>query len=522
MTWLNLDLRSVPVFLLVGLLVRGAIAYWLPAGYDEAYYYQYVRHLDWSYFDHPVLVALTTGFGPWLTGIVSPGSIRLGSVLLYTGSLWWLYRTGLLLFSPQVGRLALAIASLAPIFWIGFGVLTLPDSPLMVFWTIALLVASQEFFAPQTYQPTGRLALLGGLVGLACLGKYHGVALGLGLLGFCLTSARHRSALRSPWMLLSGLLFGLAIAPIVIWNIQHDWISLRFQSGRALPDRGYSGWDLLVTWLVGTAYLFPSFGVPLWWATGRSLLSTLRPSPSPEAAQIAEKYCFILWFSLPLMLGFTLMGGYRPILPTWAMPGGWGATLLLAHWATHWRWVNRWLVLSGWTIASLILVALLHLNLGTLQKPSQYAWFGGLIPASQDGSVQLLDIEQLRQGLQRSSEVTQALTQSAFLFTDEIFLAGQVGMAIAPLTDQPITCLNQDLRGFAFWSKPDQWVGQTGLYFTSEQRLPNRVDHYRSYFTSLDKLADIPLQRGGVTVEVIQVYRGQSMTRPYPRPYGLR
>jgi len=38
-------------------------------GFDEAYYYLYSLHLDWSYFDHPVLVALT-GFGPWVTGVI--------------------------------------------------------------------------------------------------------------------------------------------------------------------------------------------------------------------------------------------------------------------------------------------------------------------------------------------------------------------------------------------------------------------------------------------------------------------
>jgi len=44
------------VFLLVGLLFR-VIAFWLYPGFDEAYYYLYSLHLDWSYFDHPVLVA---------------------------------------------------------------------------------------------------------------------------------------------------------------------------------------------------------------------------------------------------------------------------------------------------------------------------------------------------------------------------------------------------------------------------------------------------------------------------------
>ncbi|NEP34790.1 MAG: 4-amino-4-deoxy-L-arabinose transferase, partial [Moorea sp. SIO3B2] len=55
-------------WLLGGLLFRCIIAFWLYPGIDEAYYYVYSLHLDWSYFDHPVLVALTTGFGTWITG----------------------------------------------------------------------------------------------------------------------------------------------------------------------------------------------------------------------------------------------------------------------------------------------------------------------------------------------------------------------------------------------------------------------------------------------------------------------
>ena len=233
--------RSVILILVAGLAFRSLVAFWLPPGFDEAYYYLYTLHPDWSYFDHPPLVALSTGFGIWLTGTVSPLTIRLGAVLLFTATLYFLYRATNQLFSQRAGVLTLAIASISPIFQIGFGILTLPDAPLMVFWSLTLWVAACEFFdrddAP--YRPTYRVAVIGLLVGLACVGKYHGVLLGIGLIGFCLTSPSHRSALRSPWTLLSLALFTIAFSPVLYWNWQHDWVSFLFQGNRGIPGRRY-------------------------------------------------------------------------------------------------------------------------------------------------------------------------------------------------------------------------------------------------------------------------------------------
>nr|WP_199290449.1 glycosyltransferase family 39 protein [Leptolyngbya sp. FACHB-36] len=500
--------------LLGGLLLRGTIAAFLPPGFDEAYYYLYTQHLDWSYFDHPLLVALSTGLGPWLTGVVSQFTIRWGALLLYTGALLLVYRTSAHLFSRKAAIVTVAIASVAPIFFVGFGVLTLPDAPLMFFWTAGLYVAAIEFFPAAepsqreaAYCPSYRLAVLGLLVGLACLAKYHGLALGFGLVGFCLTSRNHRKALRSPWMLASVGLFLLALLPIVIWNVQHDWISLRFQSGRAVPDRGYSLLDLLVTVLAGVGYLFPTIGVPLWWTSLRTLFSTPPASCS-----------FLLWLSLPLMLTFTLMGGYRPILPTWAMPGFWSATLLLGHSAAQWqaRTRRRWLWGTGLAVSSLLLVALLHVTNGIFQKPSQLALFGGFLSPSQDASTQLLDISQLRGEF---ATIAPQLRQADFVFTSDLFLAGQVGMAISPLTPIPITCFSHDLRGFAFWSTAESWVGRTGLYIGFDRPSQTVQAQYSDYFERIDKLGEIPIRRGGAIVQVLQVYRCQTLQKPYPRPY---
>lgn len=546
-------------WLLGGLLVRATIAFFLPPGFDEAYYYLYSRHLDWSYFDHPPLVALTTGVGVWLTGTVSQFTIRLGTLVLYTIALWLLYLTSRRLFSVPAAKLTLAIATLIPIFLIGFGVLTLPDAPLIFFWTATLYVATQEFFAEKVedkgtlpyplstihhplpplstpYTPTFRLALLGLLVGLACLSKYHGAALGVGLLGFCVTSPPHRRAFISPWILLSLGLFALAIAPVLVWNAQHDWISLRFQSGRAVPDRGYSLLNLLVTFLAGVAYLFPTFGFPLWWVSGKASIALFKGQristkaispqfPVPNCPFRSSPTLLILWLSLPLMVGFTLMGGYRAILPTWAMPGFWGATLLLGARAAVWeerspRGVRRWLRGSGLVIGAFLLIALLHIKLGTLQTSSRYSLFGGFLSPRVDSTVQLINIRDLRRQLAASPEFRKALDRADFLFTDNIYLAGQVGMAVAPLTAKPVTCLDSDLRGFAFWESAQQWVGKDGLWIAVEWQSPVDINRYKPYFQSIKKVAEFPMQRGGATTQTIRVYYARQLLQAYPRPYG--
>jgi hypothetical protein len=224
------------------------------------------------------------------------------------------------------------------------------------------------------------------------------------------------------------------------------------------------------------------------------------------------------------MLVFTLMGGYRSILPTWAMPGFWTATLLLGWKAADWqqkapRLLRRWLRGTGIAVFSLLLIALLHVNLGTLQKSSRYALFGGILSPKADASTQLIDIKQLRAGFTELPQLQNALRSTDYLFTNDLYLAGQIGVAFAPLPHKPITCFDQDPRGFAFWSTDDKWVGKDGLLVTPEQKAETTLTQYQSYFKDIQKIADIPIYRGGVVIQVIQVYRCDRLLKPYPKPY---
>jgi hypothetical protein len=532
--------------LLWGFLFRAICATYLNIGFDEAYYYLYTQNLNLSYFDHPPLVAFTAGIGVWITGAVTPFTLRIGGVLLYTGTLIFSYLASRKLFGDRTATLTLAILTTIPVFQIAFGILTLPDNALMFFWAACLWVAAEEFFPSDQndkYQPTYRLALIGLCVGLAFLGKYHGALLGGGLVLFCLLSRRHRSALFSVWTLAAIAIFAIAISPVMLWNSQHEWASFRFQSARAVPSQGYNLERLLVTILLALLYLFPTFGVPLWWTSFRTLAGLLQAKNRQNKQQnqenaIAEnlaedllrnKQLLILCVSMPIFFGFTFMGGFIQILPSWHMPGFFGATLLLGERAAQVqlqrpKFIRNWLWGSGVVILPLLLIGLLHVHLGIAQKGGDHAIAGGFWEAKDDPSTQMIDIEQLRQAFVDSPMLKAELQNADFIFSNNFFMAGQIGMAIEPL-GKKITCFDEDLRGFAYWSKAQDFVGKTSLYITSEQfikdeRFSQPLDKYKGYFQSLEKIADIPIKRGGQVVQIFPVYRASPMLKPYPRPYG--
>lgn len=517
--WTDRTNQQVSAILLAGLLFRGFIAFWLFPGFDEAYYYLYTLHPALSYFDHPPLVALVSAIGIWLTGDVSQFSIRIGSLLLFPFTLYFLYRATVQLFSVRVGLLTLAIASVIPIFQLGFGTFTLPDSPLMLFWALTLWVGAIEFFPhDRDYVPSYRIALIGLLVGLACLGKYHGFLLGFGLLGFCITSRRHWAVFRSPWMPVSFLLFLIAFSPVLYWNSQHEWISFVFQGNRSVPNRTYSFFNAFNVALVASLYLFPTFGLPLWFVSIREIISLVKSRFSNSI------HSYILWNSAPVFLIFTLIGGYQQILPGWTMPGFFAVTPLLGLTVSRWRsrTLKRWLMGSTIAIVTIMLVALSHIALGTLQKPGQYAIFGGIVAPQNDASIQLLDVKQLRREFSRSPELLEALKEADFMFSNRFHLAGHIAMALTPLYSTPITCFDRrDLRGFAFWSTAAQWVGKDALYITTDvfQTEEDSAAEYVPYFEKFSKLGEVELRRGSVVVDRIHVFRGMNQLKPFPRPY---
>ena len=221
----------------------------LPVTQDEAYYFDWARSLAWGYFDHPPGVALL-GLGTRLAAGSAPAA-RLGGLL--AGALTLVLLARLYVHSGLVRRddlglaLVLAFATLAGL---AGGLLTTPDAPLVLAWALALHEAERALAGQRRRWLSAGLA-----TGLGLLGKYNMVLIGPVFLWAILSTDPR--ALRTPWPWLGALVAVLVFAPNLLWNLDHDWLTLRFQFGH--------GFALDPGSLPGTPAAAPASATPLAW-----------------------------------------------------------------------------------------------------------------------------------------------------------------------------------------------------------------------------------------------------------------
>jgi 4-amino-4-deoxy-L-arabinose transferase-like glycosyltransferase len=211
------------VLLAVSAAVRLALALGTDIYFDEAYYWQWARHLDWGYYDHPPLVA-------WLIAALG---IRPTALLCGAGTVaavWGLARD--VYGTREAAWRAAALWSVVPAGMLA-GVWATPDTPLLLFWVLALWALYRE-----------RWVLAGLACGLALLSKYPGVLLAA---AFVAAAARHRRLPAGAW--LTALLGVLLFVPVVLWNAQRDWVGFAFQLKHGLG--GVGGWRTFGEFLAG-------------------------------------------------------------------------------------------------------------------------------------------------------------------------------------------------------------------------------------------------------------------------------
>lgn len=224
----RLGLAALAFLTVLRLIVAGAT----PLSADEAYYWVWSRALAPGYLDHPPMVALWIAAGTALAGdgalgvrLLAPLSAALGSLLLAHAA-----RDLLPGDEParrQAGVIAATLMNATLLFGIGSVTMT-PDTPLLFFWTAMLWSLGR-------LQATGRTAwwlVAGAAAGLAGTSKYSAALMLPGILLWVAAIPAHRAWLRS-WQLWAGAALALAIlAPMLLWNAQHDWVSLIKQASR--------------------------------------------------------------------------------------------------------------------------------------------------------------------------------------------------------------------------------------------------------------------------------------------------
>jgi len=333
---------------------------------DEAHYWEWSRRLDLSYYSKGPLVAYIIAAGrillaDWSRELLGHEvlAVRLPAVFLSVLTGLGIYTLALETGGrPRVALGAVALAFTVPVLAVGSVFMTI-DAPLMCCWTWALVCAHRALMQNRrsAWVATGLLVAVG------LLAKFHMLLLlpTVGLL--ILMEPRLRPLVRDPAPWGAALLGLLGLAPILLWNAQHDWVSFRHVAGQA----GLAGTPSLrpggpLEYLAGQAAIIgPVWFVAMLIAVGSAWRRPVDPpseTQRPESMRLLSLAAAVPW---TLFLGFALI---TKVQPNWPVVGLVPGLVLLALWTARGlrkaasRRAYAWLLTAGSLVGAVqVLVA---------------------------------------------------------------------------------------------------------------------------------------------------------------------
>jgi 4-amino-4-deoxy-L-arabinose transferase-like glycosyltransferase len=484
-------------------LLRLAWAASLGVGNDEAYHGLFAVHRAWSYYDHPPMMALVESFGLALAGgRVSPLALRIGFVALFAGSTLLMARLTARLYGDRAALLAALLLNLTAYFSAAASTFALPDGPLLFFWLLTLDRLAAALAKPDRIVPWLWVGLAWGG---ALLSKYHGIFLPAGAFLYLLIEPTARPWLRRPGPYL-GILVGVcAFAPVIAWNAAHDWASFAFQGERAL------GVGLRLDALAGAIggqalYTLPWIWLPLVLTLARRGRRLFDGASPPDR--------FLTCQAIPPLVAFLGVACQRSVLPHWSLVGLLPAFPMLADaWATRPDLVRgrlrRRLAITAAVLVIGGSLVLIQARTGFLQRGGRGTI--GLVGVEHDPTLDLYGWDQVASELRRRGLVRRPGT---FLFTGRWYQSGQ--LAFATRYRAPVLCYSvEDAHGFAYWSRPAQWLGQDGILVVVNQS-PFEPAVYLPFFERIEPLGTFPVVRAGASVRQISLFRCVRQVHPFP------
>lgn len=324
---------------------------------DEAHYWEWSRRLDLSYYSKGPMIAYLIAFSTWIFGD-NPFGVRILAPACSFLSSFFVYKIGKKLFDEKTGYISGILFQLIPLFST-FGIIFTIDSPFILFWIVSIYLFLIALEGRKNYW-----LLLGVFIGFGLLTKYTMAFFYLCIFVYLLKKDENRiSHFKNPMLYLCIVISFIVFSPVIIWNFQHDWVTLKHTAGQAHIYEGLKVSLKYFAEFIGSQLLVVT---PLVFILGVYLL--LKPS----ALNLQPNHRWLLIsLSMPVFTFFLIKSIQGKVQANWAMPAYIPFLIILAH-ALIQR-VYKKLIISAILIAfifSFINYALPYLNLPEKFDPS--------------------------------------------------------------------------------------------------------------------------------------------------------
>lgn len=466
-------------------IIFGALA---ELKYEEAYYWLYSQHLDWSYFDHPPLVGWLVYISTQLGGNAEIW-VRLPTILCFAGALFFIHRLACDLFGAKTGFITAVLASLLPAFEI-YSIFVFPDAPLLLFWSLVMCVGYRLY---EDERPIWWL-VIGAATGLAMLAKYPGVLAPLAPI--LIIALKKKYHLFKCWQFYVGIILcWLIFSPVIYWNAQHEWASFLFQ-GVSRFFEANSWLDIFGGSLLNIAALPTPFGLLLLLWVGWQSCKRIKD----------ERWLYLVCAFLPFAIVVAAVALVRLVQLNWPLPVYPAliiATAALLEELKAW-YSRKWQFILGAVFVPALLISLIP----------WIAIFFNLTPLNRFNEIY---------GWKNMGQTVLEIV-SANYNNGQCFLAGhgyQTASEVAYYTKLPQLTIAENLygersKGFDYWSKKGDFKGWNCVYVVAEElhsdgkyrpRDPFNLAQLKRYFTSVDTTGNrLTVFRGGSPVRRYKFY----------------
>lgn len=490
--WIAISLLARWVYLASGIIQLSE---------DEAYQWVWSKHLALSYYSKPPLIAYTQFLGTWLWGDTAFG-VRFFSPVIAAVIGVILLRFFAREVNARAGFFLLLIVNATLLLSAGAVLMTI-DPLSVLFWTAAMLAGWR---AVQKDASTRPWLWVGLWMGLGFLSKYTELFQWLCWAVFFVLWPAARRHLRRPGPWLALLINLLCALPVLIWNHQHEWITVRHLAECAGADRPWHPTLRYLGEFLGAelGLLNPVFfGATVWaaiafWRRGRH----------------DPRLVFFLSMGAPLFAAYLLHSFRSRVLPNWIAP----AVLplfcfMVIYWDTQWRLgrarIKSWLAVGlGLGFAAV----LLGHNTDLVKVLT-----GRRLPVSLDSLRRVREWDQVARVVGAARQELLAEGKPVFIIGNHYGMVGQLSFylpeARAAVTKEPLVFFRASpipKNQFYFWPGYENRQGQNAIFVRElkrdQENTPPAPPDLQRAFESVTPLGVRNVLYGGRVARRLQLF----------------
>jgi len=448
---------------------------------DEAHYWDWSRRLDLSYYSKGPVIAYLVAFTTSLLGDTVFAIRFLAPIFLALSSIF-VYKLARELFKDEkTAVVAGLLLQITPLF-ATYGVLMTIDSPFIFFWTLSIYLFWKAANARCKMQdagyriknlnsklqtPNSKLKiwlLLGFTIGFGLLTKYTMAFFYICAFLFFIFHKENRAWFKRKEPYIAFIVSILVFSLVIIWNAQHDWVTLKHTAGQAHISGQWTSASSVEPSIISSQWVknFLEFlGSQLGVITPLLFFVVIYGAVKNFASRITHHASritplasrFLFWFWAPILGFFIFKSLHGKVQANWAIPA-----YITAFIASTGYFLNRGMLKRG-TKIFLSLACAIALLVTLL---SHYPEILNL-PSKKDPTSRLRGWKGLGEEVGR---IYNDMTQkgSVFIFSESYQVSSELAFYTPGKPETFCVNLGRRMNQYDIWGGFDKLVGKNAIF----------------------------------------------------------